>query len=842
MSLLPLLNFAGGELDPKLHDKATLDKFRNGLATARNVMITKIGSVMSRPPTYNIKAAKNANQKIKVYCPPNTNYVLEWGHLYVRLYEYDFYGEEAPTNQYRLPYFTPRGEYAHALTEDDLDNIHFTTSGDYVYIFCEFNLTLKFHLNAGSSAFVAAADIFKVPNPLTSVTSTPLGTPNGIDIQYAATIVIDGEESIEVTSGAFKQPTSVSQLQQVRVTWVTANVDINKVTEVRIYSRPVGGGAFGLLGTTRSFSISGANTIAAFDDYGYSADYNNGIQEMLTKYGLGGVTVPNLKAKTGVVYQGRLLKVPSTNDEAIIASRPGYLNNFYRDFPYASDSALLFKAARSGKAKIKHLLDHEGLIAFTSNGVYTHGGVLSVDNLIMPKRGRWVIKDDVPPLVVPNGVFFVDTSNTIRQLIYNDQLAGYESVEQTIFSNHIFKDRTITSWCYQDGIHPMILVSFDDGTMAMFTYNFEHKMTAWTRGDSVYPIEQFVESGTNDISLIVVNKDGQRYIECTLPRYLLPQYKLEQESYDGGEIPLIDMYPHFSFMDSIKTYNGALFPMLATGETFIFTPVTPGDWTGTLHLTTTAATDFNMPGMPILTVGTILRWFNPEDLSSIDLEIMSIPNDPIQDEFIVQPASEFPSDYSTTRHVFCAKSVITGLDHLEGEQVSVMVDGYLVASPNNDVDGYPTVTVSGGQITLPGGIKGAMVHVGRPITADVKTLPATTVEQAPTTIESMTTNKLYVKVADTRGLFISNKFPEEADDEVDGTSVETMESLDETVAPIVDPLIGNRYLEPITKRCERIIPGAWDNGGSISIRQVDPLHFEILSIIDDLTILSRRDR
>lgn len=838
MSLLPLLNFAGGELDPKLHDKATLDKFRNGLATARNVNITKIGSVTTRFSTYNLRPAKNNNAKIKLYVPPNTDYLLEWGAGYVRVYYIEPYFRFAVLLDPRAPYIGLLTEIAHTLTENNLDDIHFTSAGDYVFIFVKGIKTLKLKLDGAASAFVPEIDVYKIPGSPNTITITPNGTPSGIPLQYMATVMVNGEESLALgTVAGYAAPVTTTQSNTIKVKFpVTGYYTSNNINEVRIYARPFGGGAYGLLGTTTLYSTvdAGANYEYVFVDYGYAADYNNGQQDIITGYGLDYVQMIDTLAKTGIVYQGRLLQVPSQNEEAIIASRPGYINNYFRDFPYASDSALLFKATRSGKAKVLRMLDHEGLIVFTTNGVYTSQGVLTVDNLALTKRGRWVISEKLPPLVVPGGVFFVDRTNTIRQLIYNDQLLGYESTEQSIFSNHIFKDRTIVSWAFQDGINPLITCVFDDGKTAFFTYNFEHKLSAWTRGDSKYPIEQVEGTDYNDISFFVVNKEGQRYIEVTLPRQITPEIN---KDYSGAKVDSVKILSHFAFMDSIKTYDNNLSTYyLGTTDSFQIAPVTPGNWSGNLNITTTDGFMW-----AVASVGKVLRWFNPEDLSWIDLTVVTaqtIGTDPI----VVTPSEEFPSEYADAPNLYLTSNVITGLDHLNGEEVSVMVDGYLVSSPYNTVEGYPTVTVAGGSLTLPDGLKGAIVHVGRPIVADMKTLPATTVEQGPTTIESMTANKMYVKVEDSRGIYVGNAFPEEVNDEVDGTSVENMEALDESLVPEYDPLIGNKFLDPISKRFERVIPGSWNNQGSISFRQVDPLHFEIISVISDLEILNRSNK
>jgi len=471
------------------------------------------------------------------------------------------------------------------------------------------------------------------------------------------------------------------------------------------------------------------------------------------------------------------------------------------------------------------MIESDGLIVFTTNGVYINLGLLSVNNLGLDRKGSWVINDKIPPLIVPGGLFFVDTTNTIRQLIFSNEIQAYESIEQTIFSAHLFRERTIVSWCYQDGVAPLIIVTFTDGTWATFTYNFEQQMRAWTRHDSKYPIEQVEGTGINDRSFFVVNKDGQRYIEMSLPRRVPVQFLLVNAESDKAV--------NTAFMDSIKSTFTLINDIFDTGENFIITPVSAGIWDGNLTFTTNASTDFSSS-----VVGDVFRVFNPIDKSAIDLTVVTTGTTTL----IVSPSESFPPELSTTARVYYTTNVITGLDHLEGEEVSVMVDGYIVSSPYNDVEEYETLTVTGGEITLPDDLRGAIIHVGRPICADIKTLNISTVEQSPTLIESLNVNKLYIRVFKSRGLYCANRYPEEFTNGVDGTSVVGMESLDEALIPEGGVLVGNKYIDPISKRIEKTLPGNWNSNGQISLRQVDPYHFEILSIIPDITVLNRSDR
>ena len=80
MALKNQLNFSGGELDPLLQDRATLERFQNSLKTARNVIIGKSGTIKTRFSTLYFKKAQYENVPIKCYCPPGLGYILEFGY------------------------------------------------------------------------------------------------------------------------------------------------------------------------------------------------------------------------------------------------------------------------------------------------------------------------------------------------------------------------------------------------------------------------------------------------------------------------------------------------------------------------------------------------------------------------------------------------------------------------------------------------------------------------------------------------------------------------------------------------------------------------------------------
>lgn len=828
MALKNQLNFASGELDPVLHDRVTLERFQNALDTARNVMIGKTGSIISRFSTEHLLNIAHSGN-VKIYSPAE-DVLLEVGvnstndKFYVNIYDYSgalLYNFEEATS----------GDYS--VTNEDILNLQFTTDKDKViFLFGSSKQREPLYVDYVNFTISGSLinDIFAIP--ASPVSASVSFTASGYDVDYAFTVVQNGEESLDTNtelSTPAKLPISVSEFADcsvvVRNSLSTPATEFN---EVRVYRRPREGTAYGYIGSAE-VEISGSQLVANFRDVGQDADFSNGIPSLVTREGINATQfLLDLDFATGVVYQGRLLLGNiSDKKQAVTASRPGFTNNFYRDFPYDADSALLFKVGSEGNAKVLRMIDsNNGLVVFTSAGVFASVGLLSRDNSYLEKRGDWIIDESIPPIMVQGALMFVDKSTgSVRQLAFSQELQTFDAIDQSIFSNHLFREKTVSSWAFQKGSVPVLIVTFTDGTFATFTYSSEHQMRAWTRHDGKYPIEQVTSSDVPELSFFLVNKNGTRSIEKTVKRFpTLKELGIPENIYKGYD----------SLMDSIKVQYTLMNDLTGSDE-FTLTPVTVGDWSGDLTLVNNAGI-FTDPGAGA--TGNIFRFFNPEDMSVVDLTVKSRTSD---NEVVVEPSEEFPSNYSTGFRLYGTALIVTGLSHLEGEEVSVMVDGDVIASPYNDHvnESFPTFTVTGGSITLPEEYRGAFIVVGRPIVSDIATLNVSTVEQSPTMLESLTANKLYIRVYNSRGLYVDNVFPENKTGKKDGTSVDKMQDFDNYTIKSGTKIIANRSKQPESKRVELTIPGAWDSQGKVAIRQVDPLHFEILSIILDLDVERR---
>ncbi|MFM6930151.1 MAG: hypothetical protein ACKOX6_16895 [Bdellovibrio sp.] len=813
-------SFTAGELDPALHERTTFDKYKTGVATGRNVIIGKTGRIISRFGSEFVIAPKYSDKKHVLYAPPYSNLILEWGHLYWRLHNLDSPGTYV--------------EGTHLYTEDHLKtHIHFTSSKFGIYIFLKkASVADPFSQNSyekylflvtvpGSEILIQTGTVAETNNPL-ALSGGITSNMSGYGVDYMFTVVVNG---VETTSVAFLNST-YSGLKSLKIVgeFTTFPFTIDKasfpqwqnISELRAYRRPKDGGAYGYIGSTGDFNTSGSTAVTvSFTDIGQGADYTmsppNYYSEFANNqgplYSLG--TFPQwsfsgFQARTGIMFQQRLCVVDDFQN-AIAASRVGVPKSFTRDYPLNSACSLLFKVASEGSAKILRLLDAGALAAFTTDGVYANNpGPLTPENLALSKKGEWVIDEKLPPLIVPGAVLFFDIlSNSIVAMDYSFEGARFNGEEVSIFSNHLIAKNRIVSWAFLDGQLPVVLAVRDDGKLLCFSYQREHQLKAWTWFDTDGLYENIVVRKKTDgtsVCYASVLRGTTRSIEKFTPRF-------------------VNDIKDFIGMDNSKTFKTAI----SGTASITVAPVTPGIWGGELTLTASSAIFANSAGNGA--VGSVFRYFDI-DGSAVDLTVTAFTSTTV---IKAKPSCDYPStETPMVGPLYKTFTTLTGLDHLNGKAVSVMLDGYVIASPNNDIENYATLTVTGGSLTLPRA--GAIIHVGLPFTSDGETLDVDTVEQKPTLLESDLVNKLYLKIYNTRGTYVGSKFPK--NNKVNGmTDPEVMtEDLD-------FGNLGNAAQVPQTKRYYLVMTNDWNSRGRVCIRQVDPLPFEILSVIPDLTIL-----
>lgn len=153
-------------------------------------------------------------------------------------------------------------------------------------------------------------------------------------------------------------------------------------------------------------------------------------------------------------------------------------------------------------------------------------------------------------------------------------------------------------------------------------------------------------------------------------------------------------------------------------------------------------------------------------------------------------------------------STLSGLDHLEGKTVSILVDGAV----------HPQRVVENGSISLD--VEGSKIHVGLPITADLQTLPVAAPLQDGSFGQGRfkNINKLWLRVHRSSGIWVGPN----------------ADQLTEAKQRTTEP-----YGSPPRLKSEEIsimVSPSWGDSGQVFIRQADPLPLTVVGLTMEIAL------
>lgn len=166
-------------------------------------------------------------------------------------------------------------------------------------------------------------------------------------------------------------------------------------------------------------------------------------------------------------------------------------------------------------------------------------------------------------------------------------------------------------------------------------------------------------------------------------------------------------------------------------------------------------------------------------------------------------------------------TVISGLDHLNGYQVAILADGFVVANPNDPQ--LPVVTVVGGQITL--SIAASKVVVGIPIVWDVALLDIETQSQVGSLQgKRVLIPRAKIRIWNSRGGYISTTDP------VSSTGIVGYDAIPDIL--LRDPSTDmDTPLPLVTGIADAPIDSGYDYSAHVCLRGIDPVPFSLLDVI-----------
>ncbi len=559
--------------------------------------------------------------------------------------------------------------------------------------------------------------------------------------------------------------------------------------EYNVYRKDLNSGIFGFIGIAASNTFTDVN--APID----SADSPPG--ELNPFPGTGDFP------STVVHAQQRRIFANTDNDpESIFASTVANFKNFTTNFPTTANDSIIFDLAGREVNEVRHLLELGTLVVLTSGGEWAilgnEAGILTPVS-INAKQNGYIGSATLRPIVVGGNALYVQARGSIvRDLGFDVQVDGYRGNDLSIFSAHLFDAFTLRDWAFQQIPHSIVWIVRSDGTLLGVTYVREHQVVGWHHHDFDGTVEQVavVAEGSEDFLYLVIKRTvaGLAGLGGSTRRYV-ERFKTRRVG-DIKDVVLVDSSLTFDGRNTAAT------TMTLTGGTL---------WVYTETLTLTASASF----FTAADVGNAI-FLTGADGTLIRCTITAFTSPTVVS---VQPHKTVPVGMRAVAISTWAKAVdeVGGLWHLEGKAVSVMGDGFVVASPNNV--SYVVRTVTNGTVVLDKPY--SVIHVGLPITSDLETLDMDTAQGETLADKKKMINRVTLFVESSRGIWIGGRPP--TDDAVD-----PLEGLTEFKARNDESMDDPPELE--TGTIDVNIQSNWNSNGRIFVRQVDPVPLSVLAV------------
>jgi hypothetical protein len=855
-------SFASGELSPSLSARVDIAKYHAGAATMRNFFVDYRSGASTRPGTEYIRPTPGGIIRlVRFQQSVDVTFVLEFGNQYLRFisggasiiedgFDINVVSNGAPTfveavgnnfndgdllfisGVFGMPqingrYFIPTGNdgtgffLLDPITGAAVDSTNwpvYVTAGtvsrvyqiDTPYADTELS-TLKFSQKASvmnitspnhppyTLTLISATNWVLEPVVIGSTAPVPTGL---FAVATATTPDTSSYYLIEVTSvDANNQESAAASFNldavlDIRVTQGTISVgwDImpNAVSYNVYFSSPSLAGtvepdtAVGFVGSTNTNVFNNSNVAPDFGQVPPIAE---------NPFDPAG---PDPNPQVSSYFQQRLVYANGGGNDVdeFWMSRPGAYSNFDISNPSQDDDSLTGKLVSLEVNEIKSLVPMpSGLITLTTKGAWqisggaggvaTQGGPVTPSTLTATPQA-YIGANDVPPILINYDILFVQQKGSIiRNMAYNIYANIYTGNDISILSSHLFYGHQIKEWAYAEEPFKIVWAVRDDGVLLSLTILKEQDMYGWARHDT----------RGNFLSVCTVTEGP---VDATY--FVVDRPSPAGAGFARGIERLADRSFQFGADDAWCVDCG-----LQTVPNEPDATLTPFGSTGDIGFSADSPVfDITMLGWVIRAGGGIATVTSVVDSQTVGAHVTKpitniIPNDPLG-RINSSPPGTWSIDPPFTQ--------VFGLDHLEGQPVSVLADGGVVKG----------LTVTNGSITLPA--PASKIVVGYGFQAQLQTMYLD-LGQETNSIQGKRkkVNALTIRVKDTRGLKAGRTF----------NSLIPIKELNR-VTTLDLPI------QLITGDERIVMDPLWDVPGQICLQVDDPLPATVLGVIPEITL------
>ena len=622
----------------------------------------------------------------------------------------------------------------------ELFDIKFAQSADVMYITHPNHQTRKLSRTGHTSWTLAAVEFTNGPFLDSNITTTTL-TPSSHGVGTGVTVTASAVTGINSGSGFLA--TDVGRQIRIGVGYgiITARTNTTVVT----------------ITITTAIANSNAN-----------ADWSLGSFSTTTGF-------PSCVS----FFEQRLVFAASINNpQTVYFSKSGDYENMDANIggTVADDDAIIYTIASNQVNAIRFLTSARTLIIGTAGGEFVVSGggdnnAVTPTNIMIKKQSNHGAAN-VDAISVGNATLFLQRAKRkIRELAYNFDVDGYIAPDLTILAEHI-TEGNVVEMAYQEEPLAIIWCVRGDGQLIALTYQREQEVVAWHR----HIIGGVFGTGNAVVeSVAVIPTDDSEY----------ELYMIVKRTINGATTRYVEYLHTFNFDQTDNTSFNYLDSQLGLSKSQ--TTLTAG-----INATATTVPVASVSGLSssgkIKIGGEIISYAG---ISSLDLTGCT------RGQNITTATSHLSG--AVTKEVV---NIIAGLNHLEGQTVSILVDGAT----------HPTKVVASNSITLDR--FGTDVKIGLQYTSILKTMRIDAGSQDGTSQGK--TKRIYevtARLFETVGVEV-------------GPDLDNMERVPFRTS--ADPM--DQGIPPFTGDKEVEFRGNYDTDGFMMVRQTQPLPLTLLSL------------
>jgi hypothetical protein len=843
-----LTNFTGGELSPRLDGRTDLTKYTSGCATLENLIVYPHGNAARRPGSTFVAEVADSDNKTRLIpfeFSTTQTYMLEFSNLKMRVYKDSGSVLEGDKTISGITAANPAVVTAtsHGYSNGDEVLISGVSGMTEVngkrFLVADkttntFELQDKDSVDINSSSFTAyssggvANKVFEITTPYTTAQLFDLKFAQSADVMY-------------ITHPAHE----VEKLSRTgHTTWTLTDVDFTKgpmqdanTTDTTLNPGQSAVGTGIALVASAITGINGGSGFQSTDvgrfvflSAGYAkitgvTDTTNAVITIITaldsssataNWQLGAFSDTTGHPSCVTFFEQRLVFAGTTDQpQTIFFSRSGDYENMDANIggTIADDDAIIYTIASNQVNAIRFMTATRTLIIGTAGGEFTVSGggtdsAVTPTNILIKKQSNHGAAN-VDAIAVGNATLFLQRAKRkIRELAYNFDVDGYIAPDMTILAEHV-TEGGLTQIAYQQEPNQIIYAVRGDGELAGLTYQREQQVTAWHRhifggrfGNATITVTDYANIA-NGTRIVLTKANGTTTTFTSATSSTTGKFHTTTSNNQSATNlkTLIDADSDFTATVSSNVVTITETSPLSTG----FLTVTSLDDSTRLAKTNegksvcesvavipTDDTEYQVYVIVKRTINGATRRF---------VEILNVF------DFDQTDNTSFNFLDSALSYSGSAATTISGLDHLEGQTVSILANGAT----------HPDKTVSSGSVTLDR--SSTNVKIGLAYTSLLQTMRLNAGSQNGTSQGK--TKRIYditVRMFETIGVEV-------------GPDISNMERIPfRSSADLMD-----EGIPPFTGDKEVEFRGNYETDGFIFVRQTQPLPFTILSLYPRLT-------